>query len=186
MTKVIGVVGYGTVGRAVAHGFIDRGFKVYVNEVHEVALPKHNYSKKYLLEHCDVIFICVPTPGMPDGSINLGYVIHVLNEFHDFIRYQTDCDSSPIFVIKSTVTPTTTVNLEYKYPCFKFAVNPEFLRVQSASKDFLSPDRIVIGASKSIVGEEVAKLYQKWTCPVFLTTPTTATKKQYRPFPSVP
>lgn len=169
----IGVVGYGTVGRAVSHGFIDRGFKVYVNEARKTVLPTDNYSKKYLLENCDVVFLCVPTPLMLNASIDLGYLIHVLNEFQDIVDTQKYVDL-PLLVIKSTVMPGTTDGFDIKYPMFKFAVNPEFLRVQSASKDFLNPDRIIVGASATEDGATVLRLYDSWDCYKVVTTSTTA------------
>jgi len=77
------------------------------------------------------------------------------------------------------VTPKTTKLLQLQYPRFKIAVNPEFLRVQSASKDFLDPDRIVIGAADEAVADKVAELYKKWTCPIIITSPTTAELIKY-------
>ena len=169
----IGVVGYGVVGEAVTKGFKKRGFKVLVNEVQSENKPKISQSKGLLLKWCDFIFICVGTPPTSDGRMNDGYLIHTLNEFSD-IDKANPREELPIFVIKSTILPGTAKALEEAYPRFRFAVNPEFLTQKHAERDFLNPDRIIVGASDDRVAFEVLHLYDSWSCARCVTSPIAA------------
>lgn len=170
---IIGVVGYGVVGRAVAHGFRDKGFRVYVNEAYKTILPKNNHPKSELFDNCDFIFICVGTPPSSSGAMEDGYLLHVLNEFSDLDEAKPRV-KLPIFVLKSTMIPGTTDGLEEIYPRFKLVVNPEFLRSTYAERDFLEPDRIIIGAADLEAGAEVLHLYDSWKCARCVTTPIAA------------
>ena len=167
----IGVVGYGVVGKAVTEGF-KQSFPVYVNDVNKKVYP-YIQPKKILLDNCDFIFICVGTPPDSHGRMNDGYLIHTLNEFSDILEANPR-DKTPIFVIKSTILPGTTKALEEAYPRFRFAVNPEFLTAKSALKDFLNPDRIIVGASLDEVAMEVLHLYDSWSCARCVTSPIAA------------
>ncbi len=145
----IGVVGYGVVGKAVAAGFKQKGHNVFVNDSE---ITSDNKTKLAL--HCDVIFICVPTPRKPDGSADLTCVYQVAEEFSMI----AESILVPPLVIKSTVPPRTTCRLNWKYPKLQFLCNPEFLRAEHALEDFLHPDRTVIGALKKhfeALGSEV-------------------------------
>jgi UDPglucose 6-dehydrogenase len=101
------------------------------------------------LDFSDVIFICVGTPQKPDGSADLSQVEEVAGETARFM------ESYKLLVEKSTV-PVNTHKLikrtverylkrRGKILEFDVASNPEFLREGSAVRDFLEPDRIVIG-----------------------------------------
>ena len=168
----IGVVGYGVVGKAVTQGFKEKGFKLYVNEA---VLPTSRicFPKRVLLNRCDVIFICVGTPDDSAGRMEDGYLLHALNEFAD-IDEASPLDKLPLFVIKSTVNPGTTVAFEESYPRFKFAVNPEFLRAGTAYADFMNPDRIVMGANDNSAKAAIWSLYESWDCLKIMTSTTTA------------
>jgi UDPglucose 6-dehydrogenase len=172
----IGVVGYGVVGKAVAHGFRSRGHEVYVNDLKPLKNEKTR-EKRFLINRCDLIFICVPTPPKPDGAMNLTYVEQAVDELHksasapDSKRGSTN---DPIVVIKSTVVPGTTRKLASKFPKLTFAANPEFLRMKYASHDFLNERRIVIGAHNQKIAEKVAEAYRKWKCPIIITDLDTA------------
>ena len=101
------------------------------------------------IDSCDAVFIAVGTPPGEDGSADLQYVLDVARTFGKLIRKYT------LLVTKSTV-PIGTANrvkeavreeLEKRGENISFDVasNPEFLKEGSAIKDFMSPDRIVIG-----------------------------------------
>jgi UDPglucose 6-dehydrogenase len=163
----IGIIGYGVVGRAIAHGFKLNRNLVYINDIKPNI---ENFSKKNLMALCDYIFICVPTPEN-NGKIDLSFITGVLKELSKY-------KGNPIIIIKSTIVPGTTHKLEQIFP-FKFAVNPEFLRQEKAEKDFMDPSRIVIGASDRQVGKKVLTLFEKWKCPKILTDPITAETIKY-------
>jgi UDPglucose 6-dehydrogenase len=171
MLMKIGVVGYGVVGKAVTRGFRLREHEVYVNDLKPLE-DEETYAKELLINRCDLIFICVPTPAGSDGAMNLTYVEQAVHELHESARAlglkRNDADK-PIVVIKSTVIPGTTRKLAHRFPMLRFAVNPEFLRMKYASHDFLNERRIVIGACTQEIAEKVAKAYEKWKCPIIIT-----------------
>jgi UDPglucose 6-dehydrogenase len=59
-------------------------------------------------------------------------------------------------VLKSTVLPGKTAELQKKYPQHAWLFNPEFLRDKSAVKDFLKPDRQIVGMAKKSVKHRLA------------------------------
>lgn len=95
--------------------------------------PKRSYFDD--VHKADIIFIAVPTPPNPDGSCNISIVESVAS----FLK------GEKIVVIKSTVPPGTTENLQEKFPQHKFLFNPEFLTESQAWEDFLKPVRQIVG-----------------------------------------
>jgi UDPglucose 6-dehydrogenase len=169
----IGIVGTGNVGHAASEGFKARGHEVWVNDVRHIP---NNTDKSTMYRGCDLIFICVPTPSLADGNIDLANIRMVLEDFRK-LWYK---GNKAIFVIKSTVTPGTTRKLEATYPFFKISCNPDFLREEHAVKDFKDPDRIVIGANNSFVMDQVRLAYASWkTTPQIWTDTTTAETIKY-------
>jgi len=169
----IGVVGYGTVGKAVAHGFRLKGHRVYVNDV--ILRNREVSEKDFLMRECNLVFVCVQTPLKPSGIMDLSPLEQAVTELNDSVsdsgRNET-LDS--VVVIKSTVVPGTTLKFESQFPDLKFAVNPEFLRMKHACRDFLRQERIVIGSSDKEITKKVSKAYKRWKCPIITTDPTTA------------
>jgi UDPglucose 6-dehydrogenase len=105
----------------------------------------------------DAVFITVGTPSLPNGEADLQYVINATLE----ATANTSSDTS--IVIKSTVPPGTTRMLEamvrekgYKHEVIS---NPEFLREGNAIKDFMFPDRIIIGTEKEKGINLMEKIY---------------------------
>ena len=110
-----------------------------------------------------MVFIAVGTPPNEDGSADLSHVIAVAREIGEKLK------SYVVVVDKSTVPVGTAdmVSLEIskqlkkrsmKIP-FDVVSNPEFLKEGAAIKDFMSPDRIIIGASNDKVRSKMAELY---------------------------
>lgn len=150
----IGIVGYGTVGKTLKEAFNLRGHDVFINEIG----PGVWRSKRYLMENCDIIFVCTQTDKVNDA-------VKELNKH---------APSKAVIVIKSTVLPGTTERLAKQYPDLHLAVNPEFLRHYQALEDFLNPDRIVIGSNAPYVVETLCSLYREWNSSIFVCDPTTA------------
>lgn len=116
------------------------------------------------IDSCDAVFIAVGTPPGEDGSADLQYVLEVARTFGKLIRKYT------LLVTKSTV-PIGTANrvkeavreeLEKRGENIPFDVasNPEFLKEGSAIKDFMSPDRIVIGVDSLRAKELMERIYR--------------------------
>ncbi len=130
------------------------------------------------LDFSDVIFICVGTPQKPDGSADLSQVEEVARETAKLM------ESYKLLVEKSTV-PVNTHKLikrtverylkrRGKILEFDVASNPEFLREGSAVRDFLEPDRIVIGVESERARRIMEELYKDFKCPIIFTDPTTS------------
>jgi len=107
-----------------------------------------------------VIFIAVGTPPKEDGEADLSSVEKVCREI------AKNAKEYKLIVEKSTVPVQTgqwikhVVQLGNNQVDFDIASNPEFLREGSAVRDFLNPDRIVIGVETERAAEILKQLYQ--------------------------
>jgi UDPglucose 6-dehydrogenase len=134
----------------------------------------------------DITFVAVGTPSNADGSIDLTYVFRVCEEIGEVLREK---EGFHIIIIKSTVFPGTTDDrvrhiLEYTSGKkagvdFGLGSNPEFLREGNAVHDFLSPDRIVIGADDPRTADALKALYASIDSTVLVTSSRTAEMIKY-------
>jgi UDPglucose 6-dehydrogenase len=119
---------------------------------------------KYALETSDICFIAVGTPMGEDGSADLQYVLAVANSIGEYMTHHM------VVVDKSTV-PVGTADkvrktiqdaLDKRNSDLTFDVvsNPEFLKEGAAIEDFMSPDRVVIGADNENAFEVMHELYE--------------------------
>lgn len=116
-----------------------------------------------VLDDVEVVFSAVGTPPDEDGSADLQYVLAVARQFGRNIKKYT------ILVTKSTVPVGTArkvkavileeLNKRGVDIPFDVASNPEFLKEGAAIKDFMSPDRVVVGTESKRAEEVMAKLY---------------------------
>lgn len=168
----ISVVGTGYVGLVTAAVFADFGHKVFAIDVdrkkieelkgakvpffepHLKELVKRGLGSKRLnftidfsssISQSRVIFICVGTPPLEDGSVDLRQLYSATASCAKKLKGQT------VIAIKSTVPIGIEVELEKMIRKnsknhFEIVAVPEFLREGSAIEDTLHPDRIVIGA----------------------------------------
>ena len=117
-----------------------------------------------VLDDVEVVFSAVGTPPDEDGSADLKYVLAVARQFGQNINKYT------ILVTKSTVPVGTAqkvkaviqeeLNKRGADVPFDVASNPEFLKEGAAIKDFMSPDRVVVGVESKKAEEVMTKLYQ--------------------------
>ncbi|MBR5532761.1 MAG: UDP-glucose/GDP-mannose dehydrogenase family protein [Bacteroidales bacterium] len=116
------------------------------------------------IDNVEVVFSAVGTPPDEDGSADLQYVLAVAKTFGQTIKKYT------VLVTKSTVPVGTAqkvkavIEEELKkrgedIP-FDVASNPEFLKEGAAIKDFMSPDRVVVGVESERAKELMTKLYR--------------------------
>src|SRR5881628_2811689 len=122
------------------------------------------------VQNSDVVFIAVPTPPQPDGSVDLSYIERVAREIAGAMT------SYKIVVDKSTVPVKTgdKVAETIKRYCkarveFDVVSNPEFLREGFAVEDFLHPDRIVIGVRSQRPVAAMREIYAPFNAPVIVT-----------------
>ena len=117
-----------------------------------------------------VIFIAVPTPPQPDGSVDLSFIEGVSREIAGAMT------SYKIVVDKSTVPVKTgeKVAETIKRYCkakvdFDVVSNPEFLREGFAVEDFMKPDRVVVGVSSARPVPAMKEIYAPYNAPVIVT-----------------
>lgn len=117
-----------------------------------------------VLDNVEVVFSAVGTPPDEDGSADLQYVLAVARTFGGHINKYT------VLVTKSTVPVGTAKKVKAIIQAeldrrkvnvpFDVASNPEFLKEGSAIKDFMSPDRVVVGVESDRAKELMSTLYR--------------------------
>ena len=140
----------------------------------------------YAIKESEITFICVGTPSKDDGSIDLSYVKDAARSIGIALREKKEWH---LVVVKSTVLPGTTTDVvlptiekfsgKKAGKDFGIAMNPEFLREGKAVKDFLEPDRIVIGCYDERSKEVLRELYKDFNSPVLETSQSTAEMIKY-------
>ena len=131
---------------------------------------RFTHSTQDGVENSDVIFIAVPTPPLPDGSVDLSFIESVAREI------ATCMTSYKIVVDKSTVPVKTgekvaeAIKRYGKAPVdFDVVSNPEFLREGFAVEDLMKPDRIVIGVRSPRPVPALKAIYEPFNAPVIVT-----------------
>lgn len=117
-----------------------------------------------------VIFIAVPTPPQPDGSVDLSYIEKVARSIAEVMNdYRVIVDKSTV-PVKTGERVRETIR-RYGKPGIEFDVvsNPEFLREGSAVADLMKPDRIVIGVSDARAIPHMEAIYQPFNAPTMIT-----------------
>lgn len=121
-------------------------------------------SLEECIEHVEMVFIAVGTPADRNGSADLNQVYEVARQFGRLIKRYT------LLVNKSTVPVGTAQRVKEiveeeleKRGCqipFDVASNPEFLKEGAAIKDFMSPDRVVVGTESEQARQLMSRLYR--------------------------
>jgi UDPglucose 6-dehydrogenase len=122
------------------------------------------------VEKSDVIFIAVPTPPQPDGSVDMSFIEKVAREIAAAMT------SYKIIVDKSTVPVKTgdKVAETIKRYCkakveFDVVSNPEFLREGFAVEDLMKPDRVVVGVRTQRPVASMKAVYEPFQAPIIIT-----------------
>jgi UDPglucose 6-dehydrogenase len=190
MSKV-GIFGAGWVGLVTGACFAELGHDVVIRDVvpekieslrrgevpfHEEDVPdllrKNAGRLSFTLDvqevaDCEFLFVCVDTPPTYSGDADLSRVWTVVDELPEL-------DGHPILVMKSTVPVGTGEKVRHGLDQrglehVGYASNPEFLAEGRAVADFMSPDRIVVGALGAPDADAVASLYAKIDAPLVRT-----------------
>lgn len=159
------------VDKAKIQALLDGNIPIYEPGLDEMVL--RNYREGRLnfttdlttcLDNVDIVFSAVGTPPDEDGSADLQYVLAVARTFGQNINKYT------ILVTKSTVPVGTAKKVKAAIKeeldkrgvdiPFDVASNPEFLKEGAAIKDFMSPDRVVVGVESEQAKEMMSKLYR--------------------------
>jgi GDP-mannose 6-dehydrogenase len=135
---------------------------------------------------CDVLMVCVGTPGQANGSLDLTYVRRTAQQIGEQLA---ESGQYKVVVIRSTLLPGSMqgVVIPILEQCsqrragkeFGVCINPEFLREGSAIFDYDHPPKTVIGASDERAAGVVRELYATLSAPVLLTSLPTAEMIKY-------
>jgi UDPglucose 6-dehydrogenase len=193
---LLGIFGAGWVGLVTGACFAERGHDVVVRDVvseriedlNAGRLPFHEPGLAELIERnrerltftldvaelkegTSIFFACVDTPPTPSGDADLSYVWSVIDDLGD--------PGEATLVMKSTVPVGTGGRIRAALDQrglgrVGYVANPEFLSEGRAVKDFMNPDRVVIGSFDDAAGDRVAALYEDFDAPVVRTTVASA------------
>ena len=171
----IGIIGFGFVGQALAVGFTNASKgkdKILYFDKYKESTPL-----KEVIEKSEFIFIALPTPMREDES---GIDLLIIEKSMAEITKYTD-NTRKIIIIKSTITPGTTVKLAKRYPKSNFAFNPEFLTEANYMDDFMNAPKTIIGATDDLISRTIAVLYKQRfpKTTIYQTDPTTAEAVKY-------
>ncbi|HXN39447.1 MAG TPA: UDP-glucose/GDP-mannose dehydrogenase family protein [Solirubrobacteraceae bacterium] len=187
----IGVIGTGYVGLVTAAGFAELGSEVWcadidANKIERLRrgevpiyepgleeLLERNAARLHFstdladaLEHARLLFVAVGTPPTHSGDADLSAVHAVVNAI--------PAAKDRALVMKSTVPCGTGASLlrvfgEQGKDDLAYVSCPEFLKEGSAIKDFLDPDRVVVGDDGGWAGDAVVELYAPLNAPLVRT-----------------
>ncbi len=136
----ISVVGLGFVGKAMYDVFKDLGCDVIGYDINPKISPN-------LFQEClnsKIMFLALPTP------YNSKECVYEMSPIIDTLKQLDNYSYQGIIVLKSTLTPNSTQNLEKMFPNLILIHNPEFLKAASAKEDFLNQEHIVLGHNSSL------------------------------------
>ncbi|MDO8592356.1 MAG: hypothetical protein Q7R92_01115 [bacterium] len=128
----IGFIGQGWIGKNYADDFEQRGFTVT-----RYSLEAEYSGNKDKIKDCDIVFIAVPTPTTPSG-----YDASIVKSAVKLVG------RGKIAVIKSTMLPGATEEIQAENPEIIILHSPEFLTRSTADHDVKRPPRNIIGLPK--------------------------------------
>jgi UDPglucose 6-dehydrogenase len=147
---------------------------------------KASMDLKHAILNSEITFICVGTPSLASGAIDLKYIKESTKQIAGILKSKK---SFHVIVVKSTVIPGTTdevvtpmlekISGKKAGVDFGIAMNPEFLREGLAVEDFRKPDRIVIGHSDPQTLGVLEKIYEEFNSPIVKTDVKTAEMIKY-------
>ncbi len=134
----------------------------------------------------DLLLVCVGTPSMPNGGIDLKYVRRVCEQIGTTLRRH---HGAPVVVVRSTMLPGTMRELviptleansgKRAGTEFGVCINPEFLREGTAVHDYYHPPKTVVGEFNRASGDLLASLYARMPGPLIRTDIETAEMVKY-------
>ncbi len=122
------------------------------------------------VDNSQIVFIAVPTPPQPDGSVDLSYIEKVAREIAGVLKeYRVIVDKSTVPVKTGEKVADTIKRYNKQNAEFDVVSNPEFLREGCAVADLMEPDRIVIGSKSDRATALMKKVYEPFMAPTLVT-----------------
>lgn len=143
----IGIIGQGFVGTAIREG-LRNFYPVCVYDLKTRLCPEDMIAPPIdMVNDCQIIFQCLPTPMKKSGECDLKIVKKSLANLNSLVSANNE---KPIIVIKSTVPPGTCQTLSEEFNNLNIAFSPEFLTEANSINDFKNQSRIIIGGQKDV------------------------------------
>jgi UDPglucose 6-dehydrogenase len=163
----IGLIGKGTVGKAVYEGLNHLGHQMSFFD------PAYDGSTLNDVLDTDCVFICVPTNQAENGDCDTSIVEKVVAEL-DTAGYRG------LVSIKSTVVPGTSSRLSAEHPTLRICSVPEFLRAKTALADFMyNHDLLIIGSYREADFDMIKEIHGNLPKNVACVSPTEAEVVKY-------
>src|SRR6478735_4424720 len=122
------------------------------------------------VDHSQIVFIAVPAPQQPDGSVDLTYIEKVAREIAEVLNeYRVIVDKSSVPVKTGEKVAETIRRYNKEGVDFDVVSNPEFLREGCAVADLMNPDRIVVGSNSDRALALMKKVYEPFMAPIMVT-----------------
>jgi UDPglucose 6-dehydrogenase len=122
------------------------------------------------VENSDIIFLAVPTPPQPDGSVDLTFIERVARDIAGCMTsYKIVVDKSTVPVKTGQKVSETIARYCKSKVEFDVVSNPEFLREGFAVEDLMKPDRVVIGVQSHRPVQAMKELYAPFEAPILVT-----------------
>jgi GDP-mannose 6-dehydrogenase len=164
---------------------VEAGMTELIEEGHRAGLLHATTNPEEAVCNSDISFVCVGTPSMRSGKLDLGYVERVVHQIGEAVKKK----AHHVVVLRSTVLPGTTESLVIPTlekasggragTDFIVCYNPEFMREGSAVADFMQPPYTVLGAQQNEHLAAIRELYRTVSGPVFETSIPVAEMVKY-------
>ena len=146
------------------------GLEVMVKKHVAAGRLRFSASTKEGVENSDIVFIAVPTPPQPDGSVDLSYIETVARDIASAMAsYKIVVDKSTVPVKTGDKVAETIKRYGKAKVEFDVVSNPEFLREGFAVEDLMKPDRVVIGVRSQRPVAAMKEVYTPFNAPIIVT-----------------
>jgi GDP-mannose 6-dehydrogenase len=145
---------------------VEPGMSVLVEQAHEASRLSATSESSAAVMQTDISFLCVGTPSLRSGKLDLGHVEPVCRDIGKVLKHKA---AFHLVVLRSTVLPGTAENIVLPVleqtsgkragKDFGVCVNPEFMREGTAVADFLEPSMTIIGAAEKAHIAGLRELY---------------------------
>src|SRR5437660_1760243 len=165
---------------------IEKDIGEMIEEQVEVGRLRATTDVAGAIGNSDLLLVCVGTPSVPNGGIDLKYVRRVCEQIGTALRRHP---GAPVVVVRSTMLPGTMRELviptleansgKRAGTEFGVCINPEFLREGTAVHDYYHPPKTLIGEFNRASGDVLASLYAHMPGPLIRTDIDTAEMVKY-------
>jgi GDP-mannose 6-dehydrogenase len=145
---------------------VEPGMSELVEQAHKASRLRATTDAAAAVMETEISFLCVGTPSLRSGKLDLGHVEPVCRDIGQVLRRK---EAFHLVVLRSTVLPGTAENIVIPVleqtsgkrmgKDFGVCVNPEFMREGTAVADFLGPAMTIIGAAQTPHAATLRELY---------------------------